>query len=283
MGLTYMFEQIEIIPLLCRVAVGVIVFMGATMGIYSILTRQFLRQPINLSAVDSLRSRPLSPLCAIPAMGVTILFAVLAAGQTKTSHATPSATSMLMGAGLYSVMLFSTVWMCLAASKVGFREAFGMRACPWRVAVSKGVRYGLEILPLVLLVSIGVSCMGEALGFDMKAQEIFDCLDDPHISVWVRGALILCAVGIAPVLEEFLFRGVLFSVALKGRTFLFAALMTSLYFALMHMHGPSLLSLLVLSVGFSAGYAATGSILTPIVMHAVFNLTGLLLFFAKIR
>ena len=279
----HMFEQIEMIPLLCRVAVGVIVFMGATMGIYSMLARQFLRQPVSLPAVDSLRRRPLSPLCAIPAMGVTILFAVMAAGQTKTSHATPSASAMLMGACLYSVMLFSTVWMCLAASKVGFREAFGMSDCPWRVAVAKGVRYGLEILPLVLLVSIGVSCLGEALGFDMKAQEIFDCLDDPHISVWVRGALILCAVGIAPVLEEFLFRGVLFSVALKGRTFLFAALMTSLYFALMHLHGPSLLSLLVLSVGFSAGYAATGSILTPIVMHAVFNLTGLLLFFADIK
>ena len=153
----HMFEQTEMIPLLCRVAVGVIVFMGATMGIYSILTRQFLRQPISLSAGDSLRDRPLSPLCAIPVMGVTILFAVMAAGQTKTSHATPSATSMLMGAGLYSVMLLSTVWMCLAASKVSFCEAFGMNACPWRVAVAKGVRYGLEILPLVLLVSIGVS------------------------------------------------------------------------------------------------------------------------------
>jgi membrane protease YdiL (CAAX protease family) len=51
----------------------------------------------------------------------------------------------------------------------------------------------------------------------------------------------------------------------------------------MHLHAPSLLSLLVLSVGFSAGYAATGSILTPVVMHALFNLTGLLLFFAEIK
>lgn len=276
-------DQIEMIPLLCRIAVGVIVFLGATMGVYSLLARQFLRQPIRLPAVEALRNRPLSPLCAIPVIGVTILFAVMATGQGHSSHATPSATAMLMGAGLYSLMLFSTVWMCLASSKVGFHQAFGIGMCPRTVAVAKGVRYGLEILPLVLLVSIGVSCIGEALGFDMKAQQIFDCLEDPHISVWVRGALILCAVGIAPVLEEFLFRGVLFSVALKGRAFLFVALLTSLYFSLMHLHGPSLLSLLVLSVGFSAGYAATGSILTPIAMHAIFNLTGLLLFFAKIK
>ncbi|MEI6645851.1 MAG: type II CAAX endopeptidase family protein [bacterium] len=278
-----MVDEIDMIPLLCRIAVGCIVFMGATMGIYSMLTRQFLRQDLHLPALDALRNRPLSPLCVIPIMGVTILFAVMALGSAKTSQATPSASSMLMGAGLYSAMLFSTVWVCLSASKIGFRQAFGVSECPWRVAGSKGVRYGFEILPFVLLVSIGVSCIGESLGFDMKSQQIFDCLEDPSVSGWVRAALLFCAVGIAPVLEEFLFRGVLFSIALKGRTFLFAALLTSLYFALMHLHAPSLLPLLVLSVGFSAGYASTGSILTPIVMHAMFNLTGLLLFFAKIR
>lgn len=276
-------DEVEIVPLLCRIAVGGIVFVGATMGIYSMVSRQSLRKPIFLSASDAVRNRPLLPLCIIPVMAVTLLFAVMAVGQTKTSPVTPSATEMLKGALFYSIMLFSTVWVCLISSKIGFREAFGLNACPWRVAGAKGVRYGLEILPLVLLVAIVVSCIGESLGFDMKAQPIFDCLDDPHISGWVRAALLFCAVGIAPVLEELLFRGVLFSIVLKGRTFLFAALLTSLYFALMHLHAPSLVSLLVLSIGFSAGYAATGSILTPIVMHAIFNLTGLLLFFAKIK
>jgi membrane protease YdiL (CAAX protease family) len=277
-----MVDEIDMISLLCRITVGGIVFVGATMGIYSMLSRQFLRQPIRLPASNAVRNRPLSPLCIIPVMGVTLLFAVMAVGSAKTAQATSSASSMLMGAGLYSAMLFSTVWVCLSASKTGFRQAFGLNECSWRIAGAKGVQYGLEILPIVLLVSIVVSCIGEALGFDMKAQPIFDCLEDPNVSGWVRTALLFCAVGIAPVMEEFLFRGVLFPIALKGRTFLFAALLTSFYFALMHLHAPSLLPLLVLSVGFSAGYAATGSILTPIVMHAIFNLTGLLLFFAKI-
>ncbi len=279
-----MSEPIEMIPLLCRIAVGLIVFVGATMGIYSMLSRQFLRQSLRLPASEFVRSRPLSPLSAVPVMLVTILFAVMAAVQTKQSPATPpSASALLLGAGLYSVALLITVFGCLSYSRTGFRAAFGMDACPWPVAVRKGIRYGLEILPLVLLVSIVVSCIGEHLGFDMKAQQIFDCLNDPSASVGVRAALMFCAVGAAPILEELLFRGVLFSVVLKGRTFLFGALLTSLYFALMHLHAPSLLSLLVLSVGFSAGYAATGSILTPVVMHALFNMTGLLLFFAEIK
>lgn len=279
-----MSEPIEMIPLLCRIAVGLIVFVGATMGVYSMLSRQFLRQSLRLPASEFVRNRPLSPLSAVPVILVTILFAVMAAVQTKQSPATPPAASaLLLGAGLYSVALLITVFGCLSYSRIGFRAAFGMDACPWPVAVRKGIRYGLEILPLVLLVSIVVSCIGESLGFDMKAQQIFDCLNDPSASVGVRGALMFCAVGAAPILEELLFRGVLFSVVLKGRTFFFGALLTSLYFALMHLHAPSLLSLLVLSVGFSAGYAATGSILTPVVMHALFNVTGLLLFFAEIK
>lgn len=279
-----MTDPIEIIPLLCRVAVGLIIFVGATMGVYSMLHRQFLRQAVCLPASEFVRNRPLSPLSVVPVMLVTILFSVMAAVTTNTSHtASPSANSLLLGAGLYSFALLITVFGCLSYSRTGFRAAFGMDACPWPVAVRKGIRYGLEILPLVLLVSIVVSCIGESLGFDMKAQQIFDCLNDPSASVGVRVALMVCAVGVAPILEELLFRGVLFSVVLKGRTFLFGALLTSLYFSLMHLHAPSLLSLLVLSVGFSAGYAATGSILTPVVMHALFNLTGLLLFFAEIK
>jgi membrane protease YdiL (CAAX protease family) len=95
--------------------------------------------------------------------------------------------------------------------------------------------------------------------------------------------LVFFAVGVAPVVEELLFRGLLLPIVLQGRSFLFGALLTSLYFALIHLHAPSLLPLLLLSVGFSAGYAATGSILTPIAMHVVFNVTGLLLFFAEIK
>jgi len=277
-----MIEPLEIVPMLCRVAVGGIIFTGATMGIYSLLARQFLRLPIQLPSVDSIRARPLSSVCAVPVLVVTILFTLAAASQSKPAQA-PSAIEMVAGALFYSVAMAGTIFGCLAFSKIGFRAAFGLAAGSSTSAVAKGVRYGLEILPLVLLVSMGVSSIGESLGFDMRTQEIFDCLSDPHASGWARAMLIFFAVGIAPVVEEILFRGILLPVVLKGRTFLFGALLTSLYFALMHLHAPSLLSLLVLSVGFSAGYASTGSILTPIAMHAVFNLTGLLLFFAEIK
>jgi membrane protease YdiL (CAAX protease family) len=271
------------VPFLCRVAVGVIVFFGATMGLYSLFVRQASRRPLSLPASEALSQRPFLPPSIIPVIAVTLLFSVVAATSSRTAHAPPPATAMLSGAVLYSLTLLITVLGCMSYSKIGFREAFGLTACRWPVALAKGLRYGIEILPLILVLTMAVTSIGEALGFDMKPQKIFDCLEDQDVSIWVKTALIVCAVGVAPVVEELLFRGVLLPLTLKGRTFLFGALLTSLYFSLIHLHATSFLPLLVLSIGFSAGYAATGSILTPIAMHAVFNFTGLLLFFAELK
>jgi membrane protease YdiL (CAAX protease family) len=96
----------------------------------------------------------------------------------------------------------------------------------------------------------------------------------------MRVGLITAAVLIAPTVEEFVFRGILFRALLRHRRFAYAALLSGAYFALVHLHAPSFLPLLALSAAFSAGYAATGSILTPIVMHALFNAVSLLAYFA---
>lgn len=277
-------ESLEIVPLLCRIAVGGLIFAGTTLGLYSFFVRQSRRQTITLPGLETLRQRPFPQAMIIPLMAITLLFALMAVEQGVAGvHPPASATAMLKGAFLYASILLMAVLGCLSYAKTGFGSAFGITSVPWTVAVGKGLRYGVEIIPVILVVTMVVSTIGEALGFDMRSQDIFECLDDATVPGWVRAALVVFAVGVAPVVEELMFRGLLLPLVLKGRTFLFSALLTSLYFSLMHLHAPSLLPLLLLSVGFSAGYAATGSILTPIAMHMVFNFTGLLLFFSEVK
>ncbi len=276
-------EPLTIVPLLCRTAVGVLIFLGTTLGLYSFFARQSRRQPIQLPSLEQLRQRPFPEFLIIPLIAITLLFAVLAAGQVDGTPQHVSAKALLNGAFLYALVLLITILGCMSYAKTGFKNAFGQGSSSGFSAVAKGLRYGVEIIPAILVLSMVVSTVGEALGFDMCGQQIFECLDDATVPVWVRATLIVFAVGVAPVVEELLFRGLLLPIVLRGRTFLFSALLTSLYFSLMHLHAPSLLPLLVLSMGFSAGYAATGSILTPIAMHFVFNLTGLLLFFSEVK
>lgn len=276
-------EPLTLVPLLCRAAVGVLIFAGTTLGLYSFFARQSRRQSIHLPALDTVRQRPFPEAMIIPLVAITLLFGLMAVGQGAETPQHVSAMALLKGAFVYALVLLIAILGCMSYAKTGFKSAFGQGSVSGLSAVAKGLRYGVEIIPAILVLSMIVSTVGEALGLDMRGQQIFECLDDATIPFWVRASLVVFAVVVAPVVEELLFRGLLLPLVLRGRTFLFAALLTSLYFSLMHLHAPSLLPLLVLSVGFSAGYAATGSILTPIAMHFVFNFTGLLLYFSEVK
>ena len=45
----------------------------------------------------------------------------------------------------------------------------------------------------------------------------------------------------------------------------------SVVFAISHLHGPSLLPLYVLALGLGLAYELTGSLLTSMTMHSMFN------------
>jgi len=155
----------------------------------------------------------------------------------------------------------------------------GPRHAAWQASL-KGLVFGLAALPPVAVLSQGVGTLLEALGLEQPPQEVFQWLKDASVPCGIRLGLIAAAVFIAPIIEEFVFRGILFRALLQHRRFAFAALLSGAYFALVHLHASSFLPLLALSAAFSAGYAATGSILTPIVMHTLFNGVSLLVYFS---
>jgi membrane protease YdiL (CAAX protease family) len=103
-------------------------------------------------------------------------------------------------------------------------------------------------------------------------------------SLPLKVVLAVFAVTAAPLWEETFFRGLAYP-ALKQRWGMAIAMtVTSLLFAVIHFHLPSLPLLLALAVGLTLAYEYTGSLLTPIAMHALFNLlnvVAILLYRAK--
>ena len=94
-------------------------------------------------------------------------------------------------------------------------------------------------------------------------------------SVPLRLLMGFAAVIAAPLTEELLFRGLLYGVCKRFTDSWFAALVTSLLFASVHLHVGSFIPLFALALILVAVYEITGSLLVPIVMHALFN--GLML------
>jgi hypothetical protein len=168
--------------------------------------------------------------------------------------------------GLYASIILFIVGF-LVFRNVNPIEAFGLRWLSWR----QGLVATIVTLALVLPAIYAAQWIGYSLcGPETDPQPIVSFLME-HQSLRDRLSVILIAVVAAPLTEELIFRGCLYGILRQiGGKFL-AIAVSSLLFALIHGHIPSLAGLVILSVGLSLLYEKTGSLWAPILLHAAFN------------
>ncbi len=95
------------------------------------------------------------------------------------------------------------------------------------------------------------------------------------------GLILTSAVIIQPACEEFLFRGFFYGVWKRYLGPLGAGFLTCALFAAFHTSMAALAGLFILAACLNIAYERTGSLLVPIGMHALFNLTSLLVIYAQ--
>ena len=86
-----------------------------------------------------------------------------------------------------------------------------------------------------------------------------------------RAAVAVSAVVVAPVVEEVVFRGLIYGAAKRFGGAAGAAIFSSAFFAFIHGNVPALGPLFGLALCLVLAYEFTGSLLVPIAMHAWFN------------
>src|SRR3989442_739046 len=90
-----------------------------------------------------------------------------------------------------------------------------------------------------------------------------------------RIMIIVFAVAIAPVVEEFLFRFFLYGVLKRYFGRFLGITLNALLFAAAHTHFPSFAPLFILGSCFTVAYEWSGSILVAMTMHSLFNSVSL--------
>ena len=86
-----------------------------------------------------------------------------------------------------------------------------------------------------------------------------------------RIIIIIFAVAIAPIVEEFVFRFFIYGVLKRYVGCFLGVILSSLLFATAHAHLPSFVPLFVLGSCFAIAYEWSGSILVSMTMHSLFN------------
>ena len=134
-------------------------------------------------------------------------------------------------------------------------------------ALSTGTVLILAAYPLISLTDVITQRL---FGSGSSKQNIVELFSGSR-TIEQRIMIIVFAVAIAPVVEEFLFRFFLYGVLKRyfGR-FLGIAL-NALLFAAAHTHLPSFAPLFVLGACFTIAYEWSGSILVCMTMHSLFN------------
>ncbi len=152
---------------------------------------------------------------------------------------------------------------------------------PWRAfgIGNKGFFLSLGLaLMLIVLCTVALSVIVAALmplmeqmaGGELKPQMIVEkssAITDSTTRLWM---LITLAVG-APLMEEIVFRGILFSVAARFTHPVYAAVSTGAFFAVIHNSLYALLPLTLLGTALAFAYHKTKTLAVPILMHSIFN------------
>jgi len=145
-----------------------------------------------------------------------------------------------------------------------------LRRAPGHGSRGKGALAGVLLwiasFPLVAAVLLATVQVWTATGRDWPEQQVL---------VDLRGAapwkFFLAAIVQAPLFEEILFRGMLYSVLAKRAGTAAATAVSAVAFAAVHGSLPHAPALFVLGCALAWCYAKTGTIVAPIAFHAAFN------------
>lgn len=187
--------------------------------------------------------------------------ALLASGERMVEFRSVVTGAIVYG-GIVMFLVGAFVYRGLSPARV-----FGFASIPFLSLLGRALLALAAAYPILMLVQ---SMVYGISGGDLDVQDIVRFLQQAE-SPRDRWAVLAMAVVVAPVAEEIIFRGFLYPTAKKYAGAFVSAVATSLLFAGLHGHVPSVPALCMLAMCLVLAYEKTGSLLVPMIMHAVFN------------
>jgi membrane protease YdiL (CAAX protease family) len=156
--------------------------------------------------------------------------------------------------------------------RVDWREELGFKS----KNLPRSLLLALAIVVGILLVAYPLQYLSvifmDKIGWTPKDEMAVTLLTNASTPTYIY--LVIFAIVLAPVAEEFIFRGVLFPFLKQLGWPKTAWAGLSLLFALIHGDAAIFLPLFVLSLALTWLYEKTGNLLAPMLAHALFNTVG---------
>jgi len=177
-------------------------------------------------------------------------------------------TLALHGASLLWVRSF------LKEEHLSWREAFGFDAPRKSRTVCLSMLAVILVLPVAWsLQQLSVWIMN-TMHLHPSAQEVVHEIQSKGVSSFQHVLLALVALIGAPIVEEILFRGIMYPTIKRAGYPRIALWGTVILFGLTHANTAAFFPLVFFAVILTKLYEETGNLLSPILAHALFNLAN---------
>ncbi len=187
------------------------------------------------------------------------------------------------GAALFWIGFF------LKAENITWTEAFGFKSPRVLRAAGLAILSAILVLPVAWgLQQLSAWVMETiAVKFGLthlkpEAQQVVQEIQKGGVSPFQHIYFAVIALIAAPIVEEMLFRGILYPTIKRAGYPKLALWGTSIVFALIHQNIAAFLPLIVFAIILTMLYEDTGNLLAPIIAHSCFNTANfIMLLFAK--
>jgi membrane protease YdiL (CAAX protease family) len=242
-----------------------LLYLLASFFVYTSLIYQISARTRNVSGSD-MATRSFGLPEAILA-GVLIFFLFLTIGASVSQPSIQFSPRNLLANFLLTgcVVLVIVTFLRFRGIDVGAVGGF------FRLSFIRTVSTGAILLffayPLILLSD---AITQRLFGGGSSKQNIVEFFSGSG-TIEQRVMIIVFAIAIAPIVEEFLFRFFIYGVLKRYFGRLLGVIFSAALFAAAHAHLPSFMPLLVLGSCFAIAYEWSGSILVAMTMHSLFN------------
>lgn len=146
----------------------------------------------------------------------------------------------------------------------------------------KNIWYGVvgyvALIPILIGIIAVIAFVLSMIKYVPEQQPVVQLfLKERNATLLLYTSLFAAIVG--PIMEELFFRGFMYNAVKKYIGVFWAAMVTALFFALLHAHLVGFLPIFVLGVALAYLYERTGTLVSSITVHMIHNLSMVVLVF----
>ena len=154
--------------------------------------------------------------------------------------------------------------------QVSWTEFLGFNSPDAGKAMCRGIGAGLLVVPVLLAINWAIAYLLRSLHHPSPEQDVV-ILVKGNQNIFMRGGLAFAALVSAPLVEESIFRGVLYPAIKQQAHRLIALLFTSLLFAAIHSNLMTFIPLTLFAVLLALLYDRTRVLMACVLAHLTFN------------